>query len=342
VIFCSSTKEKDSIPEPIIPNNDGIICTNKSGQILINKNKIPVDKASSKESEYTIYLIDQSGSMSATFGNNSRMEVVKSLTVKFIESLKSKQIETEGNDNADNFGLYTFGGLGCSCVQEIQSPFIPFKKSMLIKKVNNLQPVGLTPISTSIDIMAQLIKNEKGKFKITIITDGAESCGGLPSESAKRLLSLASFEYITLETSIIGLDLSRRESKEYEQISKDMGGHFENVDNPKDFSRAFGMICPYNESNIPESIIVNCTESHITLDNKSKENARIYHAHLLKDVGNFNSRKRGYDYFIKNPCPFDEKIFQDLNARNKTSLYSEEKILINNTITEISKCADKK
>lgn len=57
----------------------------------------------------------------------------------------------------------------------------------IIEAVNALSPGGLTPLAASVDIAAKALNHRTQSGVIVVVTDGNETCGGLPCATADRL-----------------------------------------------------------------------------------------------------------------------------------------------------------
>jgi Mg-chelatase subunit ChlD len=277
-------------------------------------------KAENPEAVYNIYLIDQSGSMYENFGSSNRMEAAKELAIDYVQKINPK------SDTGNSFGLYTFGGYGCNCIHEVQSPFESFNKKELIGKIKQIEPEGLTPISTSLDAITFLLKDKKGKYHINLITDGMETCGGDPELSAQKLSSLSNIKInqMTVEIIIAGIDMSDYEDEELTKIAKAGNGKYQPIKNPESFKSVFHRTssptvskpkeyyelsekefkdsiynrtlegCP--NTDVPPEIIGRCEKNFITIKQNTRKEKDIYHFYLLNSIS-FNQRLAAYRYF---------------------------------------------
>lgn len=361
-LTCKSVQEKEICDQINCANS---LCITKMEAISKQFN------AENPNESYSIYLIDQSGSMYAQFGSSNRMETAKNITIDFIKQLNPK------SDKAKNFGLYTFGGYGCNCIHEIQSPFLEFNKDELISRVKNIQPKGLTPISNSLDVMTAFLKDKKGKYHVNLITDGMESCGGNPELSAERLQSLANarMNLVTIEIIIAGIDMSPSEEVALNKIAISGGGKYVSIKNEESLKRVFDSTqisipsqpssyfelsakefkdqiygnksssCSY--SNIPAEIIERCEKDHVMIRQNTRREKDVFHFYLLNSPS-YHSRKLAYIYFKENNSPNLRAANEILNDRLNTeairnledklivqTIGSEEKKLIQETLDGI-------
>ncbi|MBK6606510.1 MAG: VWA domain-containing protein [Leptospiraceae bacterium] len=307
--------------------------------------------AEKPDETYSIYLIDQSGSMSASLGSSNRMAVAKQLTIDFVKKI-DPELET-----GKNFGLYAFGGYGCNCIQEIQSPFVEFNKNELIEKINEIKPIGLTPISNSLDVMAGLLDGKKGKYFVTLVTDGMESCGGKPEESAKKLQSIANIKasQITIDLVIAGIEMSESEDAALTKIAVAGNGKYIPVKTESAFKRAYVSTTPFYyeltaaqfngyiystrsmnprciDTEIPSEVILSCEKGYILINQSTRKDRDFFHYYLL-NTDSLDQRKIGYQYFKENKKPKLRAAYEAMNEKLKDEqLDSEERNLIQEVI----------
>ncbi len=352
-IFCFQGCQSSSTKDEVDCNK-----TNCANNLCMGNVKNLSKKFNTENSDepYYIYLIDQSGSMYGSFGRSNRMEVAKELTVDFVKKIN---IESE---TGKNFGLYTFGGYGCSCIQEIQSPFVEFNKNELIQRINKIQPIGYTPISNSLDIMTALLENRKGNYNVTLITDGMESCGGKPEVSAQRLQSLTNItaSQITVDIVIAGIEMSEREDAELTKIAVAGKGKYIPVKTEAHLKRAYNYSTAFYyelsaeeftgyiygtknaswrciDTDIPGEIIVSCEKSQIRISQLTRKERDIYHFYLLNS-SSLDSRKTAYRYFKENNKPKLRAAYEVMKEKLKDEkLEAEERNMIQEALPGLVK-----
>lgn len=168
-----------------------------------------------KKNTYSIYIMDQSGSMNIPMEKSNRMEIAKRIVKDYVLKLKSKTNHTE----VENFGLYLYGAEnnGCFCMNELQTPYKNQKKTELVQNIHSLKAEGVTPIANSIRLVKETIAQSKGIFNITLITDGMETCGGDPKKEAMELAKLNSADR-TIVFTMIGIGLSEQSEQELRKV----------------------------------------------------------------------------------------------------------------------------
>jgi von Willebrand factor type A domain len=344
---CKSSSQKDEVDCNKVKCSSGLCIENI-------KNISKKFNADNVDDPYYIYLIDQSGSMSGSFGSSDRMTVAKQLTIDFVNKINIE------SDTGKNFGLYTFGGYGCNCIQEIQSPFVEFNKKELIQRIEKITPTGATPISNSLEIMQALLENKKGNYSVTLITDGMESCGGKPEVSAKNLQSLSNIlaSQITIDIVIAGIEMNEQEDAALNSIAKAGNGKYIPVKSEANLKRAFVFSTPFYyglstseftgyinstknaswrcmDTDIPGEILVSCEKSQIRISQSTRKEKDVYHFYLLRSSSSA-SRKASYRFFKENNKPRLRAAFEVMKDKLKDeNLEMEEKTLIEEALQSL-------
>ncbi len=178
-----------------------IICTDLTGQVYQQK---PPQKTR------ILFLLDGSGSMLAPWGPTLRINAAKKLLSDLIDSLKV-------NENLE-LALRVYGHQFHRKYQRcddsrLEVGFSRENHRQIIQKLNQIEPMGTTPIAYSLAQAANDFPAEKDvRNIIIIITDGIESCDGDPCEVSLALQK----RNIFLRPFIIGLGMEDNEGKEFE------------------------------------------------------------------------------------------------------------------------------
>ena len=125
-----------------------------------------------------LFLLDASGSMLEQWErpNQTRWSVAKSILIKLVDSL--------GLNNKLELGLRVYGHRSPQEIKNckdtwLEVPFKPRSHTLIIQKLNEIKPKGVTPITYSLEQAANDFPTSAGYRNIVIlITDGIESCGG--------------------------------------------------------------------------------------------------------------------------------------------------------------------
>ncbi len=86
-------------------------------------------------------------------------------------------------------GLLTYGPGGSTSCSGLQVRFMPQDgaAARMIAEIDALRPNGLTPLSASVEMAADLLNYREDPAVVVLVTDGNETCGGRPCTLGKRL-----------------------------------------------------------------------------------------------------------------------------------------------------------
>lgn len=110
-------------------------------------------------------------------------------------------------------------------------------KQDLIAKVSSLSPNGWTPIDASLQKAHEYLESISGPDDqkiILLISDGKETCGGNPVETAKKI---AADKNTSID--VIGFNVSGSVQSELLKIAENGGGKYQNVKSRSDFIKVF-------------------------------------------------------------------------------------------------------
>jgi Ca-activated chloride channel family protein len=147
-----------------------------------------------------LFVLDGSGSMNATWGENqSRMDVAKAILTRLVDSLRvNPKLELALRVYGHR---YSRQSNNCSDSQ-LEVPFGLNNHNKIISEIRDITPRGVTPITYSLLQAANDFPTATGYRNIVIlITDGVESCGGDPCEASIAMQKKGVF----LRPFIIGL-----------------------------------------------------------------------------------------------------------------------------------------
>lgn len=175
----------------------------------------------------TIMLIlDASGSMQGQIDGKAKIVIARDSLGEIVYGLP---------DNS-KVGLIAYGHRkkgDCNDV-ELVSAVAPIDKSMLVKKIQKLNPKGKTPITLSIKLAIDALKASEGEATIILVSDGKETCAGDPCGLVRQLKESG----VEFEMHVIGFDVSPDERMQLECIAKSGGGRYYSAGNAADFKVA--------------------------------------------------------------------------------------------------------
>jgi Ca-activated chloride channel family protein len=156
-----------------------------------------------------LFLLDGSGSMLADWGPTLKINVAKKFLAEFIDSLKV---------NPDlELGLRVYGHQYHRKYQrcddsKLEVGFGKNNHSAMIRKLNQVEPQGTTPLAYSLEQAAgDFPKDKNSRNIIIIITDGIESCDGDPCRVSLELQK----QNIFLKPFIIGIGMEKNFEEQF-------------------------------------------------------------------------------------------------------------------------------
>jgi Ca-activated chloride channel family protein len=173
-----------------------------------------------------LFLFDGSGSMLESWGraNQYKINIAKSILTQIVDSLQQ-------NDKLE-LALRIYGHRSPreanNCKDTwLEVPFKPKNHKLIIDKINEVKPKGVTPITYSLEQAAKDFPAGAGYRNIVIlITDGIESCGGDLCATSRELQKKGVF----LRPYIIGLGLRAEKTL-------DCAGKYISAETPNEFHK---------------------------------------------------------------------------------------------------------
>jgi Ca-activated chloride channel family protein len=173
-----------------------------------------VCRASTPPAGNLVFILDASGSMGAQIEGKRKMDIAKEVMCGLINDLP---------DGA-NVGLTAYGHRSkgdCKDVEEL-APLGPINKSILVKKIKALNHKGKTPITFSVQKVAESLKTLEDETTIILVSDGEETCEGDPCALVKELKESG----IKFVLHVIGFDVSEKEKEQLACMAEAGGGAY--------------------------------------------------------------------------------------------------------------------
>jgi|GEM_PF-3555072 len=183
-----------------------------------------------------LFLVDGSSSMSYNWQTGTRFKAAATIINEIMDSVQKADPEVQ-------FALRVFGhqypakDKVCSDTR-LEVPFNLGNRGQIQVRMNNIQPVGSSPIAYSLQQLAEndLVQSNVFSYGIILITDGQESCGGDICNSIEKYLSDKFF----FKPQIIGL-LPDKTLAEYYACA----GEYTPVTNPDEVRTAISKITAF-------------------------------------------------------------------------------------------------
>jgi Ca-activated chloride channel homolog len=141
------------------------------------------DKEQSPCNEDAMLVFDASGSMAGNLNQGiattiPRINEVREALAEVLPSITRFR----------RVGLITYGpGPYQQCNVQLALKPTPDAAGLIMQEVNVLSPSGKTPLSAAVEQAAEVLDYRNKPGLIVVLTDGEETCGGLPCELGKEL-----------------------------------------------------------------------------------------------------------------------------------------------------------
>jgi von Willebrand factor type A domain len=205
-----------------------------TGEAFGSLELLPVgDLAFAFESTASTYLIilDTSSSMLEVIDGEVKIDVAKSVIVDLLNNLPDTAI----------IGIREFGGCGRS---ELIAPVGQIQRQLLQTEILALDAAGATPIAYALEQTQADLTNISDPQLVLLISDGMETCGGDPVQSAKDLIGLG----YDLQMHIVGFDISRNVTARDQliEIAQATGGVYYDAENSEQLRQALSLAAPFS------------------------------------------------------------------------------------------------
>ena len=161
-----------------------------------------------------VFILDASGSMWGQVGGKAKIAIAKEVMTRLVQDLP--------DDAAVGLVAYGHRRKGdCNDVQELAA-LAPVDKTGLIKIIQGLNAIGMTPISRSVRLTAERIKTLEEETAIILVSDGKETCDPAPCALVKELKA-SGFKFVM---HVIGFDVTQEERAQLECLAQAGGGQY--------------------------------------------------------------------------------------------------------------------
>ena len=167
-----------------------------------------------KEPSTIIFILDASGSMWGQVEGRAKIDIAKEVMKSLIKDLPQTA----------SVGLVAYGHRtkgDCNDVEELV-PLKAINKDELVKKIDAINPKGMTPITLSVQLTAEKLKSVEQGGTIILVSDGKETCKGDPCALVKELKQAG----VKFVMHVIGFDVTEQEKTQLECMAKAGGGSY--------------------------------------------------------------------------------------------------------------------
>jgi Ca-activated chloride channel family protein len=172
-----------------------------------------------KEPSPILFIYDASGSMWGQMDGKTKKEIASSVLTSAVNNLPADQ----------NIGLIAYGHRRKGDCDDIQYlvDLSNNAKEKVTNAVNDINPIGKTPLARSANIAIESLKTSGRAATIILITDGIESCDG----DLCKVITDARASGIDFKLHIVGFGLKEGEKEPLKCAANAGGGNYYDADN---------------------------------------------------------------------------------------------------------------
>lgn len=158
------------------------------------------------------FIMDASGSMGARMGDSTKMKVAKEVLDYTVPALPP-----EVKVGLAHYGNHRKGD--CSDIEIVSVPG-DLDRQAILSKVKEITPVGMTPISASVEMVAKTIKDSD--TIIVLVSDGEETCSKDPCGVIRALKGSGA----RFMLHVVGFGVTQAEEKQLRCLAEAGGGSY--------------------------------------------------------------------------------------------------------------------
>ena len=193
---------------------------------LASNTSAPAAASGGSSSSNIELILDCSGSMAAKIQGRSKMEIAKQALAELLLSIPS----------TTNVAVRAYGHRSrkdCADIELLADFSEP--RTAIPAKVNTLKPLGMTPLSSSIEQAAKDFAGKEAQNNtIILITDGEETCHADPCAAAK----VAHESGVKVKINVIGFKIEAKERAQLECIANAGGGKYVGANDASELTAA--------------------------------------------------------------------------------------------------------
>jgi Ca-activated chloride channel family protein len=177
-----------------------------------------------------VIVYDASGSMWGQIDGTSKVEIARDVLADLVNDW----------DDDTNLGLVAYGHQkkgDCTDIETLVEPG-PLDKAGFIDTVNQINPVGKTPISAAIQHAADLLAYRDRQATVVLISDGVETCNADPCDLSAQLEK----QGVKFTAHVVGFDLEDEAQDSLSCIAENTGGMFVPASNATELHDALDQV----------------------------------------------------------------------------------------------------
>jgi len=176
--------------------------------------------ASAQSYPEVLFVLDASGSMQETAGRVTKMVAAKQVMQQIVPEL-NPQVRV---------GLVAYGHRhkgDCTDIEVLLPPGSTDRETLL-RKVQALEPRGLTPISDALSLSIDLLKLKESETTVVLVSDGKETCHADPCKVVRKLKATG----IKFVLHVVGFQVDPTARQQLECLAGEGGGKYLHASDP--------------------------------------------------------------------------------------------------------------
>ncbi len=195
--------------------------------VLLFSILLPFNSLSALEKDDTLLILDASGSMWGRVDGRSKIETARDVIVDLLAASPTRH----------ELGLMSYGHRrkgDCGDIELLVRPALNTREAIQ-GAVMSIKPRGKTPLSASVIQAARVLRSERNKATVILVSDGRETCGYDPCQVARELEASG----IDFTAHVIGFNVTDPiDLSQLQCMAENTGGQFVAAANGSELSQA--------------------------------------------------------------------------------------------------------
>lgn len=199
------------------------------GAIMLAGIAAPVMAQDAAQPEDAILILDGSGSMWGQIDGVNKIVIAKNVVEGLVRGLPDNQ----------RLGMVAYGHRkkgDCTDIQTLAD--VGADRETVIKQIRSISPVGMTPLSKSVEHAATALDYTKNAATVILVSDGLETCDADPCALARTLEENG----LDFTVHVVGFDVTEEERRGLQCIASETGGEFLAADSAAELNDALTQV----------------------------------------------------------------------------------------------------
>lgn len=199
------------------------------GAALLGSFAEPVLAQDNETPEDAILILDGSGSMWGQIDGVNKIVIAKDVVEGLVRGLPENQ----------RLGMVAYGHRkkgDCTDIQTLAD--VGADRETVIKQIRSISPVGMTPLTKSVEHAATALDYTKNAATVILVSDGLETCDADPCALARTLEENG----LDFTVHVVGFDVTEEERQGLQCIASETGGEFLAADSAAELNDALAQV----------------------------------------------------------------------------------------------------